>query len=106
MRNFLTRLMFFALTLLSALPAYAAEEAASGDGNKAILAIAAAVSVAIAAFGAALGQGNAVNAAMQGIARNPGASGKIMTNMIIGLAMMESLAIYGLVVALIIIFVF
>ena len=36
---------------------------------------------------------------MQGSARNPGASGKIMTNMIIGLAMIESLVIYGLVIA-------
>jgi F-type H+-transporting ATPase subunit c len=45
-----------------------------------------------------------VAAALEGIARNPGAAGKIVTPMIIGLAMIESLVIYGLVVALILVF--
>ncbi|MBF8250718.1 MAG: ATP synthase F0 subcomplex C subunit, partial [Deltaproteobacteria bacterium] len=41
----------------------------------------------------------ATAAGLEGIARNPGASGKIMTPMIIGLAMIESLVIYALVIA-------
>ncbi|HCC69236.1 MAG TPA: ATP synthase F0 subunit C, partial [Nitrospiraceae bacterium] len=45
-----------------------------------------------------------VSKACEGIARNPGASGKIMTTLIIGLALIESLAIYTLVVVLIILF--
>ena len=99
MKNILTRLFVFAVTLFAAVPAFAMEEAASGDSTRGIIALATAFSVAFAAFGGALGQGNAVSAAMQGIARNPSAAGKIMTNMIIGLALIESLVIYGLVIA-------
>ncbi len=99
MRNILSRIFVFAVMLLTAAPALAAEEAASGGTARGMIAIATAVSIAVAAFGGGLGQGNAVNGAMQGIARNPGASGKIMTTMIIGLALIESLVIYGLVIA-------
>jgi F-type H+-transporting ATPase subunit c len=98
MRRFLSRLFVFAATLLTAVPAMAAEGSMDG-GSQGIIAIATALAVAVAAFGGGIGQGYAVNGAMQGIARNPGASGKIMTNMIIGLAMIESLVIYGLVIA-------
>jgi len=52
-----------------------------------------------------IGQGLGLKGATEGIARNPGASGKITTTLIIGLAMIESLAIYALVVALILLFV-
>lgn len=60
----------------------------------------------LGAFGAGLGIGNLVNGAVQGIARNPDASGNIQTNMILGIAFTEAIAIYALVVALIILFVF
>jgi len=99
MRNILPRLFVFLVILLSAAPAFAAEEMADGGSVRGVIAIATAIAIALAAFGGALGQGTAVNAAMQGIARNPSAAGKIMTNMIIGLAMIESLVIYGLVIA-------
>ena len=46
----------------------------------------------------ALGQGKAASSALEGIARNPGASDKLFTPMIIGLALIESLVIYSLVV--------
>src|SRR5262249_34560388 len=52
----------------------------------------------IAAFGGALGQGRAA-AALEGIARNPGANDKLFTPMIIGLALIESLVIYSLLIA-------
>ncbi len=61
--------------------------------------------IGLAALGTGIGQGIAANGAVEGISRNPGASGKIMTTMIIGLAMIESLAIYALVVVLIMLFV-
>jgi F-type H+-transporting ATPase subunit c len=99
MRSFLTKLFVFAVTLLTAMPAMAAEEMAAGGSTRGTIAIATALAIAVSAFGGAFGQGNAVNGAMQGIARNPGASGKIMTTMIIGLALIESLVIYGLVIA-------
>jgi F-type H+-transporting ATPase subunit c len=66
--------------------------------------IAAGFGMGIAAFGTGIGQGLAVKGAVDGIARNPSASGKILTSMMIGLAMIESLAIYALVVALIVLF--
>jgi F-type H+-transporting ATPase subunit c len=47
-----------------------------------------------------MGQGRASSAALEGIARNPQAADKIFTPMIIGLALIESLAIYGLLIAI------
>jgi F-type H+-transporting ATPase subunit c len=61
--------------------------------------------IAIAAIGCGLAMGMGLKAAVTGIARNPEASGKIMTTMLIGLALIESLAIYTLVVSLLLIFV-
>ena len=66
--------------------------------------IAAGFGIAIAAFGCGLAQGNGLKAAVEGIARNPEASGKVTTTLIIGLALIESLCIYALVVALIILY--
>ncbi len=63
------------------------------------------IAIGIAAFGASIGQGLGLSRACEGVARNPGASGKITTTLIIGLAMIESLAIYALVVVLIVFFV-
>lgn len=85
--------------------AMAAEEAKGLDsGVKQMVALAAGLGIAIAAFGGALGQGRSIASALDGIARNPGAAGKIVTPMIIGLAMIESLVIYSLVVSLLLIF--
>jgi len=67
-------------------------------------AVAAGFGIAIAAFGCGLCQGMAVKSSVEGIARNPEASGKVTVTMLIGLAMIESLAIYALVVALILIY--
>ncbi|MGB1249652.1 MAG: ATP synthase F0 subunit C [Candidatus Promineifilaceae bacterium] len=60
----------------------------------------------LGAIGAGAGIGILVAGAVQGIARNPDASGDIQTNMILGIAFAEAVAIYALVVALIILFVF
>jgi len=67
-------------------------------------AVAAGFGIAIAAFGCGIGQGMAVRGAVEGIARNPDASGKVTVTMLIGLAMIESLSIYALVIALILIY--
>lgn len=69
-----------------------------------VAAFSCAFGIAIAAFGGAMGQGRGLANAVEGIARNPGASGKIQVAMIIGLALIESLVIYALVVVLIILF--
>jgi len=60
--------------------------------------------IAIAAFGCGIGQGLGLKSAVEGIARNPESSGKVTVTMLIGLAMIESLCIYALVVALILIY--
>ena len=60
--------------------------------------------IAIAAFGCGIAQGLGLKSAVEGIARNPEASGKVTVTMLIGLAMIESLCIYALVVALILIY--
>lgn len=78
--------------------------AATGDLAALGIAIGAGLAVGVAALGGGIGQGIAVSAALEGIARNPSASGQIFTPMIIGLALIESLVIYGLVIALILSF--
>ena len=60
--------------------------------------------IAIAAFGTGMGQGWAVMRSVEGVARNPEASGKITVTMLIGLAMIESLCIYALVIELILLY--
>jgi F-type H+-transporting ATPase subunit c len=59
----------------------------------------AAIAIAVAAFGGAIAQGRTASAALDGIARNPSAQPSIFTSMIIGLALIESLVIYALVIA-------
>ncbi len=96
-----------ATVLLSGIAAFAlpmvafAEDpaAAAGGGASGLIALAAGLAIGLAALGGALGQGRAAQGALEGIARNPSASGKIFTPMIIGLALIESLVIYALVIA-------
>ncbi|MCP4368546.1 MAG: ATP synthase F0 subunit C [Deltaproteobacteria bacterium] len=59
--------------------------------------------IAIAAFGCGIAQGVGLKSAVEGIARNPESSGKVTVTMLIGLALIESLCIYALVVAFIIV---
>jgi F-type H+-transporting ATPase subunit c len=70
-----------------------------------IVAASTAFGLAIAAIGGAFSQSRGIRSALEGIARNPGASGPITTTMIIGLALIESLVIYVLVVCLILLIV-
>ena len=95
--------------MMMASVAFAAETAASpaADGKMGYFGTVAAycaLAIAIAAFGTGIGMGLSISKAMEGIARNPEASGKIMTTMIVGLALIESLAIYTLVVVLILLY--
>jgi F-type H+-transporting ATPase subunit c len=88
--------------------AQAAEVVRKSDPELRYFAIAAASTafgLAIAAIGGAFSQSRGLRSALEGIARNPGASGPITTAMIIGLALIESLVIYVLVVCLILLIV-
>ena len=85
-----------------------AQEAAAGSGNPEVIRwsiITAGFALAIAAAFGALGQGRAVGAAVEGIARNPSAAGEIRGNLILGLVLIESLVIYVLLISLILFFV-
>lgn len=102
MRKIITMAGAFLMTNLFAVLAFAQEHGAASTTDssvKAALALAAGFGIALASFGGALGQGRAAAAALEGIARNPGASDKIFVPMIIGLALIESLVIYALVIA-------
>jgi F-type H+-transporting ATPase subunit c len=66
--------------------------------------LAAALAIGIGAIGPGIGQGMIAAKAMEAIGRNPEASGKIIPPMFIGLAIVESLAIYALVISFIILF--
>ena len=93
----LTVTIFGAVALFPAVAFAAPEGGASGQSG--LIAIAAAIAVGMAALGGALGQGRAASAALDGIARNPQASGKIFTPMIIALALTESLVLLAWLIA-------
>jgi len=95
--------IFLSLSCAIALASEGAPAAGLDSSVKQAAALAAGLGLGIAAFGGALGQGKGVAAALDGIARNPGASGKIFAPMIIGLALIESLVIYAFVVSLILV---
>ena len=62
-------------------------------------ALGAGLCMGIGAIGPAIGEGNAVGKALEGMARQPEATGTLRTNMILGCAITESTGIYSLVVA-------
>jgi F-type H+-transporting ATPase subunit c len=81
------------------------ESAAAAKANfYATVAMACMFGMAIAAFGAAIGQSLTAQKALDGVARQPEASGKLQVQMILALVFIETLAIYTLVVALILLF--
>ena len=98
--------VFIALTLLAiALPAIAQEPATPGGGavkGWGAGALGAAFLLGVAAAAGAMAQGRATSAAAEGMSRNPGAAGPIRTMTIIGLALIESLVLYALLIAFLI----
>lgn len=89
--------------VLSPALAMAQQAAAAAPSNKfdtnSWLGVAAALAIAIAAIGGTTAQGRATSAALEGIARQPSASARIQTPMILGLALIESLVLFAFVVA-------
>lgn len=97
---FLMSLFAFVAVLVGSTDALAAEGA--GETDSLVLAaiyLGAGLAVGLGAIGPGIGQGQAVRGACEGMARNPEMSGKLMTTMLLGLAIMEALAIYALVIA-------
>ncbi len=96
-------------TLLVSVPVWAAESLPSGDSSSKVLfavgaMLAAGIGVGLGAIGAGAGIGNAANGACMAVGRNPGVQGKIMTTMLVGMAMAESCVIYALVIGLVILY--
>jgi F-type H+-transporting ATPase subunit c len=81
----------------------AAVKAQGLASNFGLIALAAGLGIGIAALGGGIGQGRAAAAALDGIARNPGAAGQIRGPMILGLALIESLVIYALLISLLLV---
>ena len=78
-----------------------ASAAATTPTERGFYGIAMALAIGLAAMGGGMGQGRAVAAALEGICRNPNASGKVLVPMLLGLSFIESLVIFALVIALI-----
>ena len=93
-----------ALVVLVPMTAFAQEAAAAGAANgssvKMMAYIGAAIAIGLGVLGGTMGQGRAASSALEGIARNPGAAARIQTPMILGLALIESLVLFALVVSL------
>jgi F-type H+-transporting ATPase subunit c len=93
-----------ALLMSMLIPALAL--AAEGEAlNRGIMYLGASLAIGLAAFGAGIGMGYLLKATQEGTARNPTVGGSLRTTMFIGLAFLETLALYGLLVAIIILFV-
>ena len=98
------RMLLFAVIgiLMSGMTVFAQEGVAvAGDNASSVSkyrALAAGIGFAIAVLGGALGQSRIGAAACEGAARNPGAAGRIQTMMILGLALIESLVLFALLV--------
>jgi len=91
----------FASFMASGLALAAESAAGAGDAQaKVAIAISAGLAVAIAAFGAALGQGRVGATAMESIGRNPNAAEKLFLPLVLSLALLEALALYGFVIAI------
>jgi F-type H+-transporting ATPase subunit c len=99
------RLAVLAVVLIAlavASPVMAQEHGAADTGKNIFQYLGAAFAIGIAAAFGSLGQGRGLAAAVEAIGRNPGAVGPIRITMIIGLALIESLVIYALIIAFLI----
>jgi F-type H+-transporting ATPase subunit c len=90
--------LMFVFLLLAAVPMFAQAPGGSGISSGEIKFVGAAVGMGIASGLCGIGQGKAVSGATEAVARNPGAQGGIQTVLVLGLAFIESLAIFTLLI--------
>ncbi|MCC6763302.1 MAG: ATP synthase F0 subunit C [Deltaproteobacteria bacterium] len=96
--SYIVRIVVLVLGMIVvASPSFAAEGTAADASG--LIALGAGLGIGIAALGVGLGQGRATAAAMESIGRNPNSADRIFVPMIIGLALMEALCLYALVIA-------
>jgi len=94
----IVNVLVWALVILL-VPAVALAADGGGEGVSG-LGIGAGLAVGLAGLGCGIGQGLTAGNTTAGIARNPGAAGAMFTNFILGMVLIESIAIYGLVIAI------
>lgn len=94
LRVALTMMALFLISTPALADATADAAAAAGGGGAGMAGMGAGLAMGLAVIGAGLGQGKAAAAALEGIARNPQASGKIQTPMLIALVFMETLVLF------------
>ncbi len=102
-------LLIFVAVMVVAPMAFAAEAGGAGSEGRyagffSYIALACVLGLGLAAAGGGIGMGTAVSGAVNAMSRNPGFYGRIFTSMLIGLALIESLVIYTLVVVLLLLF--
>ncbi|WP_104748833.1 F0F1 ATP synthase subunit C [Helicobacter cetorum] len=95
---------FLALFFLGLVGFAFADDASGVEMIKSYSILGAMIGLGIAAFGGAIGMGNAAAATITGTARNPGVGGKLLTTMFVAMAMIEAQVIYTLVFAIIAIY--
>ncbi len=90
---------------LVALPMVAGAEDGSGSGTEGSwgYALGAGLAIGLAGLGCGIGQGMTAGNTTAGIARNPGAAGSMFTTFILGMVLIESIAIYGFVIAILLV---
>lgn len=96
------------MTLLVALTPALAMAAEVGQGEtlkQGFMFLGAGLAIGLAALGTGVGMGYAIRGTQEGVARNPTVGGRLQTIMFIGLAFIETLALYALLIAIIILFV-
>ena len=98
MKKFVKVALWTLVTAVLPATAFAAE---GGEGAASSLgpALGAGIAIGLAGLGCGIGQGLTAGNTTAGIARNPGAAGSMFTNFILGMVLIESIAIYGLVIA-------
>jgi len=98
MRN-LVRIVLLSLGFVLVPLAAFAQGGGGAGGGAGMLAIGAGLAIGLAGLGCGIGQGLTAGNTTAGIARNPGSAGSMFVNYILGMVLIESIAIYGLVIA-------
>jgi F-type H+-transporting ATPase subunit c len=98
MRKIGSTLLWAAFFVLVPMVALAADEAGGGASSWGY-GLGAGLAIGLAALGCGIGQGLTAGNTTAGIARNPGAAGAVFINYILGMVLIESISIYGLVIA-------
>ncbi len=99
-----TMFMLAMLAMILTAPEAFASEGGASNGAVTYLALGCVIGLGLAALGGGIGMGNAISGALSAMARNPGFYQKLFPNMLIGLALIESLVIYTLVIVLILLY--